>query len=1082
MWPCSETALNRNVGRLINKLIGFLVIGLAVTWTRPAWALYSVIYNGTIAHLATGANSTPGVTNPAGVAVDLLGNVYVADTGGNRIVEVSAAGATTVLSISGLSPGLNSPQLLTVDAAGNLYIADTGNNRIVKVDTSSNGTVVSTPSFTLNGPQGVAVDTSGDIYITDTGNNRVVEVATGGAASVFATSSGVALTSLSAPEGIATDTSGNVYIVDTGNSRVIKVTTALVGSNISSGISLPALNAPIAVSVGSNGNVYILDGPINQRVAIVDPQGDLYDLLFDEENSEFGVPSALAQSANGTFYIADSEDDEVNAFQVNTAGFGHVTLGSSSTPLTLNFSVGLYSSLTSVAIYTSGTENLDYAIAANSGTPCTIGSGGLINCTVNVQFTPTTAGIRRGALVLSYTDPFLGDGSYTVPLFGFGDAPVATLSPGVASVLNAGSVSIGEPFQTAFDGAGNIYVTSYLNSTLLKIPAGGGAGSTVTIPALPSPTGLENPTGLAIDGAGNLFIADYMHNRIVELTPSGTSNVVTMRGLSGGLSLPTALAFDGYGHLFVNDYGHGRIVMLTPDLLGNGGGTADASVGYVYAIGNYTLGSDNSTGVAVDFNGNIYITDEDNNRVIEVDPLGNESTVSLTGAGNLSGPLGVAVDPSGNLYVMDSGNARIIQKTTTGTVSVMKYSGPSIGEFIFGIAVDGGGNVLLSDFTNDRLIFDNVGQSGFTYPSTREFTNSSTQTATVTNLGDQPLIFSANPAYTVNFSQDTTDENPCTSDTSLSSGQSCDVPILFSPQSIGNLSTNITLTNNTQNVAGSTQQIAVSGTSTNPGDTTATALVFSPASTSYSYGQSVAITANVSDTFTGHTANVPTGPVTFTDTIGDTVTQLGNAVMLNAGSATVSNVVLSGIGSHSITANYAGITGSYLSSTKTATITLNQAEPRQGFLRGMFANVELGPGTGDHVAHYRGFPRKFRVLLQKSGSVEIRAAGMADTRDERHRLGHRTVDHFSLHRAVRVKRRRSRSGQSDWLIVAMGAERATVGIVFLLESIVMIGQENLRHCRIDFALIGVEKLIPANAARIGAGGWIVGIKRGLVLD
>lgn len=925
MLLCGTTASRMTIRRLPSRLITVLLSVLVLAGSEHAWALYSVIYNGTLAHLATGANSTPGVTNPAGVAVDLLGNVYVADTGGNRIVEVSAAGTTSVLSITGLSPALNSPQQLTVDAAGNLYIADTGNNRIVKVDTSGNGTVVSTPSFTLSGPQDVAVDTSGDIFVTDTGNNRVIKVTTGGTASVFATSSGVALTSLSAPEGIATDTSGNVYIVDTGNNRVIKVTTALVGSNITSSVSTPSLNAPIAVSAASNGNVYVVDGPTNQRIVVIDPQGDIYDLLFDNVNTEFGVPSAIAQSANGTFYVADTEDDEVNAFQVNTAGFGDITLGTSSTPLTLNFSIGLLTTLNSVSIYTFGSQNSDFTIAANSGSPCTNGTGGLVNCTVNVQFTPTAAGLRRGALVLSRTDTFPSTttSTFTVPLFGYGDGPVATLSPGVASVVNAGTVSVGEPFQTAYDGAGNIYVTSYLNSTLLKIPAGGGAGSVVTIPALPSPTGLQNPTGLAIDGAGNLFIADYEHNRIVELTSSGTSNVITIRGLSGGLSLPTALAFDGYGHLFVNDYGHGRIVMLTPDLL-TGDGTAAATVGYVYAIGDYTLGTDNSTGIAVDATGNIYAPDEDNNRVIKVDPLGNESTVTLTGAGNLSGPLGVAVDPSGNLYVMDSGNARIIQKTTTGTVSVMKYSGPSLGQFIFGIAVDGGGNVLLSDFVNNRLVLDNVGQSAFTYPSTREFTNSATQTAAVSNLGDQPLVFSANPAYTASFSQDSSDENPCTSDTSLSSGQSCDVPIIFSPQAIGSLSANVTLTDNTQNVAGSTQQIAVSGTSTNPGDTTSTALALSPASSSYGYGQPMAITANVSDTFTGHTANVPTGSVTFTDTFGETVTQLGSAVTLNAGSATASNVVLTGIGAHSITANYSGVTGSYLSSTKTSTITLNQ--------------------------------------------------------------------------------------------------------------------------------------------------------------
>ncbi len=927
---------------------------LLLAGTQSAWALYDVLYNGTIAYLATGANSTPGVTNPSGVAVDLLGDVYVADTGGNRIVEVSAAGVTAVLSISGLSPALNAPHQLTVDAAGNLYIADTGNNRIVKVDTSGNGTVVSTPSLTLSGPQGVAVDTSGDIYITDTGNNRVVKVTAGGTASVFATSSGVALTSLSSPKGIATDNYGNVYIVDTGNNRVVEVTTALVGSNITSAISSPSLSAPVSVSVGSNGNVYVVDGPDNDRIVLVRPQGGGYYDLLDDSNPEFnGVPSAVAQSANGSFYIADTENDDVDTFQINTAGFGHVTEGTSGTPLTLNFSIGLYTTLNSVSIYTTGTQTNDFTIAANSGSPCTNGTGGLVNCTVNVQFTPTAAGLRRGALVLSHTDQFPSTttSNFVVPLFGYGDGPVAALSPGVASVVNAGTVSVGEPFQTAVDGAGNIYVTSYLNSTLLKIPAGGGAGTTVTIPALPSPTGLQNPTGLAIDGAGNLFIADYEHSRIVEVTPSGTSRVVTISGLSVGLSLPTALAFDGYGHLFVNDYGNGRIVVLTPDII-NGDGTAGVADGYVYAIGGYTLGTDNSTGIAVDYSGNIYAPDESNNRVIEINPLGNESTVSLPGVGNLSGPLGVAVDPSGNLYVMDSGNARIIQKTTTGTVSVMKYSGPSLGQFIFGLAVDGGGNVLISDFVNNRLVLDNVGQSAWTFPNTKEGQTSTAQTTTVTNLGDQPLVFSANPAYTANFSENTSDTNLCTSDTSLTVSQTCDVSILFSPQSVGSLSANISVTDDTQNVASSTQQIAVSGTGLNPGDTTTTTQT-NPALSSYSYGQPITISVHVADTT--HTSTIPTGTVTFTDALTSTITpenldSNGNATLLNNG-------VLNGIGTHSILAAYGGVSGSFLSSSTTISVAITQA-----------STTVTGPGSALTLAAGQSGSATITITPQYSGT------------------------------------------------------------------------------------------------------------------
>ena len=74
---------------------------------------------------------------------------------------------------------------MTIDSSGNLYIADTGHNRIVEVSPAGAGSVISTPSITLNAPQGVAVDVSGDIYISDTGNSRIVKIPSGGTAAVF---------------------------------------------------------------------------------------------------------------------------------------------------------------------------------------------------------------------------------------------------------------------------------------------------------------------------------------------------------------------------------------------------------------------------------------------------------------------------------------------------------------------------------------------------------------------------------------------------------------------------------------------------------------------------------------------------------------------------------------------------------------------------------------------------------------------------------------------------------------------------------------------------------------------------------
>ena len=95
-------------------------------------------------------------------------------------------------------------------------------------------------------------------------------------------------------------------------------------------------------------------------------------------------------------------------------------------------------------------------------------------------------------------------------------------------------------------------------------------------------------------------------------------------------------------------------------------------------------------------------------------------------------------------------------------------------------------------------------------------------------------------------------------------------------------------------------------------------------------GQPVTLTATVTDTTAGHTATIPTGGVTFTDTVGSTVISLngGAAVTLNgAGVAILSGVTLSGAGAHTITANYAGVLNTFLTSSHTTPLTVTTDTP-----------------------------------------------------------------------------------------------------------------------------------------------------------
>ena len=283
------------------------------------------------------------------------------------------------------------------------------------------------------------------------------------------------------------------------------------------------------------------------------------------------------------------------------------------------------------------------------------------------------------------------------------------------------------------------------------------------------------------------------------------------------------------------------------------------------------------------------------------------------------------MDAMGNVFVVDTGNTRIVRLTTAGVASALSISGmpaPStLGSTLFGTTLDPLGNLYIPDWTNNRIVLANVSGATLAFPNTNVGSISATRTATVANLGDLPLIFATVPSYTVNFSEDSGDENLCALGTSLAAGTLCDVAIEFTPQSAGSLSTGIVVTDNSLNLTATTQDLAVSGTGIAVADSTAVAVSTAP--TSVVLGQAITIAAIVTDTTAGHAATIPTGGVTFMDTVGSTTISLngGTAVALNgSGTAILAGVTLAGVGTHTITANYVGVAGVFATSSNTTTI------------------------------------------------------------------------------------------------------------------------------------------------------------------
>ena len=197
-----------------------------------------------------GGNSSGSAANqlsfPRGIALDASGNMYIVDTGNDRVQkqEAGASEGTTVAGGNGdgsAANKLSNPAGIALDASGNLYIADTENHRIQKwAPGASEGITVAggngngSSANKLSFPRGIALDVSGNMYIGDRANNRVQKWEAGaskGTTVAGGNGDGSAANKLSNPRYIALDASGNMYIGDTGNNRIQKWTLGQLDSD-----------------------------------------------------------------------------------------------------------------------------------------------------------------------------------------------------------------------------------------------------------------------------------------------------------------------------------------------------------------------------------------------------------------------------------------------------------------------------------------------------------------------------------------------------------------------------------------------------------------------------------------------------------------------------------------------------------------------------------------------------------------------------------------------------------------------------------------------------------------------------------
>jgi len=247
---------------------------------------------------------------PKGVAVDAVGNLYVADAGNHAIRKITPAGVVSTLAgngISGSTDGIGAaarfhiPSGLAVDAAGVVYVADSNNNIIRKI--ASDGTV-STLAGTAGVygsadgtgaaagffyPLAVAVDAAGTVYVTEIGNNTVRKITSAGVvttlagkAGTFGTDDGLGSAArFKSPEGIAVDAAGNVYVADRAIRKITPagaVTTIAGASGVVGSADGTAgaarFRSPSGIAVDATGNLFISDRD-NNNVRKITPAADV---------------------------------------------------------------------------------------------------------------------------------------------------------------------------------------------------------------------------------------------------------------------------------------------------------------------------------------------------------------------------------------------------------------------------------------------------------------------------------------------------------------------------------------------------------------------------------------------------------------------------------------------------------------------------------------------------------------------------------------------------------------------------------------------------------------------------------------
>ena len=564
--------------------------------------------------VAAGGTPTPAQFNrPMGVAVDGDGNVYVADAGNHAIRMLADQGSyfqvTTVAGIKGQPGNADSGAAgtgATFNAPGGiafgdnlLWVADTGNNLIRQI-TVPGFQVTTLPSgsttpgnYVFSGPMGVAYDSRGFLWVADTGHGQVARISVDGMLQNATT--GPTGAAFSQPQGLAAASSSVLYVADAGNSVITQVnvsdpanpgftTLGLFQQPGTADGAAPTFDHPQGVAVTSaasantqnpagtlwvadTGNATLRDqlpggdwntpsGLAGQRGA-VDASG-----AGAGQAARLDRPRGMVLDTAGHLFVADSGSHRIRLVTLDPASHGVTavaTLAGDGTPGLVDAAAG------AAGARFNGPDAV--AVAASGGNLLVFAAD-----TGNHAIRLLT--VDASTLAVQSVQTLAGNGAAGLADDATGGAGARFNAPAGVAVSPAGDA---------------LYVADTLNNAIRRLvldPATGAVQSVQTLAgdgtpgATDDPARFNAPAGVAVDAQGNVCVADTGNHLVRKLTlDPATGSLVQVSTLAGSadvagaqdgtgaqalLDHPTAIALDQDGNLFVTNAGSSTVCVLNP--------------------------------------------------------------------------------------------------------------------------------------------------------------------------------------------------------------------------------------------------------------------------------------------------------------------------------------------------------------------------------------------------------------------------------------------------------------------------------------------------------------------------------------